>query len=786
VGVYNNKPTIFTNDQGQPDGIFIDILEEIASREGWQLSYTPDHFSTLFSQLKQGKIDLLPAVAYSQQRDTLLDFNYATVVANWAELYTSKDATISSFLELEGKKIAVKGGDIHFHSLKEMTKNFNIECRFLETDEYQTTFEMLQAGVADVAVVNRLYGEKNKLTFSVKETSVIFNPIELRFALPEGKNQEISNKLDTYINKFKSDDSSIYYKTINRWLMVEAENDGPTWLLYALYSVIAIALFFSGTAILFRRQVQNRTKELRQANRNLTDQITERKKAEQTLQRFAQVIEASSDAIALINRDHNHIFVNDAYREIAGAPDDTFENTSIIDYLGKDFFDLELREAVSRSLEGETIYLQTRPRVGHSNDFYWNLTISPYYSAGKNLKGYVMDIQDVTEQVELQNRLKNSQKMEAIGMLAGGVAHDLNNILSGLVSYPDMLLINKGPDDPMTTPLMTIKKSGERAATIVQDLLTLARRGVGNQVTTNINTIVREFLTSPEHRSITKGAAGIEYNLNLDGALSNIKGSTVHLSKILMNFYTNGVEAMAEGGVLAISTAESVLTEEYAGYEVIPPGEYATLTISDTGVGMSTGEINRVFEPFYTSKIMGRSGTGLGMAVVWGTVKDHDGYIDIKSKPGKGTTFTVYIPTTDELMAEQAKTTLQDYLGDGEKILVVDDLEEQRALTHGILSSLGYRADVAASGIEAIEKCKKKTYDLLVLDMIMPGEYDGLATYEAIKSSNPQQKAIIVSGFSETSRVKKAQELGAGTYLKKPYTVELLATAIYRELQEVL
>ncbi|BHH84794.1 response regulator [Desulforhopalus sp. 52FAK] len=782
VGVYNNKPTIFINEQGQPDGIFIDLLEEIASREGWKISYTTDHFSSLFSQLKSGEIDLLPATAYSKQRDEVIDFNYTTVVANWAELYSGQDSTISSFLELEGKKIAVKAGDIHFYTLKDMTKNFNINCRFWETDEYQTTFELLNAGVVDVAVVNRLYGEENKHTYAVKDTSVIFNPIELRFALPEGKNHVIANTIDTYISQFKNDESSIYYKTINKWLVVDTKNDGPRWLLHAFYTVIGIALFLIGTAILFRRQVKNRTAELIQVNRSLTDQISERKKAEETLQRYARVIEASSDAIALIDRDHKHIFANGAYKDIAAPPSDKLENTTIIDFLGKDFFDLELREAVNRCLTGETIYLQTRPRAGHSNDFYWNLTISPYYSANNTLEGYVMDIHDVTDQVELQNRLKNSQKMEAIGMLAGGVAHDLNNILSGLVSYPDMLLINKGPDDPMTTPLLTIKKSGERAATIVQDLLTLARRGVGNQVPTNINIIVREFLASPEHRSITKGVTGVEYILDLDSSLSNIKGSTVHLSKILMNFYTNGVEAMAEGGVLTISTKNTILTEEYAGYEVIPPGEYATITISDTGIGMSTGEINRVFEPFYTSKIMGRSGTGLGMAVVWGTVKDHDGYIDIKSKPGKGTTFTVYIPTTDELMLEQSKTTLQDYLGNGEKILVVDDLEEQRTLTHGILGSLGYQADVAASGIEAIEKSKKQTYDLLILDMIMPGEYDGLATYEAIKSSNPQQKAIIVSGFSETSRVKKAQELGAGAYLKKPYTVELLATAIYREL----
>lgn len=786
VGLYNNEPTVFIDNYGKPAGIFIDILEEIAQKEGWQLSYRPDHFTTLLKQVENGEIDILPAVAYSEKRDQVIDYNYRTVIANWAELYVSRELEINSFLELQNKIIAVKSGDIHFEALKKTLQSFNIECRFWETDEYKTTFEMLQAGVVDVAVVNRLYGEKNKLKYSARGTSVLFNPIEMRYAVPLGKNQNLSHTIDTYIKLFKADKSSIYYKTLNKWLMVETDDGNPTWLLHSLYVAIGIAVLLIAATILFRQQIRNRTSELQQANEDLLGQISERRTAEATLKKYARVIEASSDAIALFDNENKHIFTNKAYRELSDTPPQSLAGTSLIDFLGEDFFNLELKDAIAQCLSGETVHIQTRPRAGHTNEFYWNLTLTPYYSAANELEGYVMDIHDVTEQVELQNRLKNSQKMEAIGMLAGGVAHDLNNILSGLVSYPDMLLINKSPDDPMTTPLQTIKKSGERAATIVQDLLTLARRGVGNQVTTNINKIITEFLTSPEHRGICKNTSGVEYIIDLDNSLPNIKGSTVHLSKILMNFFTNGVEAMSEGGLLKISTKEVTLQKEYAGYEIIPPGNFATLTIIDTGIGMSTGEINRVFEPFYTSKIMGRSGTGLGMAVVWGTVKDHDGYIDIKSKPGQGTTFTVYIPTTDEVMPEQRQSDLQEYLGNGEKILIVDDLEEQRSLTLGILDKLGYETAAAASGIEAIEKCKKQTYDLLVLDMIMPGEYDGLSTYETIKSSYPKQKAIIVSGFSETSRVKKAQALGAGTYLKKPYTVELLAAAIYREIHDTV
>lgn len=784
VGIYNNKPTIFVDESGRPAGIFIDILEEIASKEHWEITYRSGYYNDLLNQLKDGEIDILPAVPYSKQQEKFFDFNNTTVLASWAELYTSEGSEIGSLPGLKDKIIGVKAGDIHFEALKDTLKKLNIKCRFFETDAYVTTFAMLRAKIIDIAAVNRLYGENNKLSYSVKGTSILFNPIEMRYALAKGTQQNISQAMDRYISKFKADKSSIYYRTMNKWLNVDSKTPAPSGLLLSFYAALALTLFLSATLILFRLQVRNRTTELQRANKELIDQVSERHKAEETLQMFARVIEASSDAIAIINSNNKHIFTNISYQSIVTPLKKPLEGTSIIDFLGEDFYNLELKEGVNRCLSGETLQIQTRPRPGHNNDFYWNLTLSPYYSDANKLEGYVMNIQDVTEQVELQNRLKNSQKMEAIGMLAGGVAHDLNNILSGLVSYPDMLLIDRGPEDPMTTPLQTIKKAGERAATIVQDLLTLARRGVGHQVVTNFNTIIREFLISPEHRSITKPVMGVEYIISLDSELSNIKGSTVHLSKILMNFFTNGVEAMLEGGVLTISTKAITLKEEYAGYEIIPPGQFATLTVSDTGIGMSTGEINRVFEPFYTSKVMGRSGTGLGMAVVWGTIKDHDGYINIKSKPGKGTSFTAYFPVTNEPIREQTKSPLHDFLGNKERILIVDDLEEQRVLTHSILESLNYQPETASSGLEAIEKCKNTNYALLVLDMIMPGEYDGLAAFEIIKATNPQQKAIIVSGFSETSRVKQAQAIGAGAYLKKPYTVDLLATTIYNELQD--
>jgi two-component system, cell cycle sensor histidine kinase and response regulator CckA len=413
---------------------------------------------------------------------------------------------------------------------------------------------------------------------------------------------------------------------------------------------------------------------------------------------------------------------------------------------------------------------------------YWSITLSPYYANNDEIAGYVIDIRDITGQIETQNRLENAQKMEAIGLLAGGVAHDLNNILSGLVSYPDMLLVGRAADDPMTKPLQTIKRSGERAAAIVQDLLTLARKNIGSETVVNLNDIIREFIASPEHDDIVKHVAAVKIALTLDNDLLNIRGSAVHLQKIVMNLFCNALEAMPGGGSLTLATENRYFDKEYVGYECIPTGEYALLSIEDTGVGMSSAEIKRIFEPFYTNKILGRSGTGLGMAVVWGALKDHKGFIDILSEPGKGTLFSMYFPISREALPEKKEAVLQNFMGKGEKILVVDDMEEQRILAVQILHLLGYVVDVASSGEEAVKKCRESAFDLIILDMIMPGGMDGFATYECIKAFRNVQKAIIVSGFSDSRNVQKAQEFGAGMYLKKPYTITSLAQAVSQEL----
>ena len=385
----------------------------------------------------------------------------------------------------------------------------------------------------------------------------------------------------------------------------------------------------------------------------------------------------------------------------------------------------------------------------------------------------------------LEAQLQKSQKMEAIGTLAGGVAHDLNNILSGLVSYPELLLMDLPEKSPLRQPILTIKESGRKAAAIVQDLLTLARRGVSVTEVMNLNQLIEQYIKSPENQKIFEYHCGIEVDTRLETNLFNIQGSPVHLSKTIMNLVSNAAEAMPTGGKIKITTENKYIDRSMNGYEAVEEGDYVTLRISDTGIGISQEDIDRIFEPFYTKKTMGRSGTGLGMAVVWGTVKDHNGYIDVQSELGEGSTFTLYFPATrKKLVEESLSVSAADYQGQGESILVIDDIREQREIASEMLKKLGYQVVSVSSGEEALSYLKENDADLLLLDMIMQPGMDGLDTYKEIIKYRPEQRAVIASGFSESSRVKAAQKMGAGPYIKKPYSFEKIGLAIKGELSK--
>ncbi|MEN6473089.1 MAG: PAS domain S-box protein [Syntrophaceae bacterium] len=524
--------------------------------------------------------------------------------------------------------------------------------------------------------------------------------------------------------------------------------------------------------------------------RDITEKIETQRALKESEEKFRSVVERSLVGIALIDDTLRYTYVNEEFCRIAGY--------SEAEMLGRNFtFPLTeesaqmVTERFQRRQRGEDVpsqyefFFQQKNGSRHIGEVRSAVYVD---SSGKAKTAIqVIDITDRKQTEEekrrLEERLNRAEKMEALGTLAGGVAHDLNNVLGVVIGNAELLLRGVGKADPTRPRLLNIMKGGERAAAIVLDLLTLARRGVIGRDVLNLSKVAEDFRSSPELERLLSYHASVRIITELDPELLNISGSSVHLLKTLFNLVSNACEAMPDGGLLTIKTANQYLDQPLQGYDEVREGDYVVLSVSDTGQGIAAEDLNHIFEPFYTKKVMGRSGTGLGLAVVWGTVKDHNGYINVQSEEGRGSTFILYFPVTRQAPGiAVASPSLHEYMGRGEFILVVDDVKEQRELAAEMLKGLLYRVETVTSGEEALSYLKDHTADLMILDMIMDPGMDGLETYRRVLEIRPKQKAIIVSGFSDTDRVKKAQTLGAGEYVRKPYIIEKLGLAVRKEL----
>ncbi len=526
---------------------------------------------------------------------------------------------------------------------------------------------------------------------------------------------------------------------------------------------------------------------IRDREESLQREISERKRAEDTVRENEAKSRALLDAIPdlMFRFDRQGTFLEfKGDPELLMAAPELFMGKNVADVLPADIASTMIQrlERAIRSARIQVFEYELEIK-GEGRHFESRLVAI----SNEQVVAIVRDISEQTraaaERDRLEEKLRRAQKMEAIGMLAGGVAHDLNNVLSGLVSYPQLLLMDLPKNSPMRKPMLTIQRSGEKAANIVQDLLTLARRGVPVTEVVNLNDLVRELLETPEFEKLKTYHLDVDVKLDIDARLLNTAGSPVHLSKTLMNLVSNGIEAMAGRGILTIQTQNRYVDTPVRGYDDIVPGDYVAVTVTDDGIGIASKDIGRIFEPFYTKKVMGRSGTGLGMAVVWSTVKDHRGYIDVESKVGLGTRITVYLPASRQEILKQPSTgSIETFKGRGETILVVDDMPEQLEIASKMLKKLGYRVATAAGGKEAVAYLHGHRADLVILDMIMEPGMDGLETYRRMISIRPGLKTIIASGYSETVRVRKAQTLGAGVYIKKPYLLETIGMAVRNEL----
>ncbi len=513
--------------------------------------------------------------------------------------------------------------------------------------------------------------------------------------------------------------------------------------------------------IMLEQRVIERTEELRVERDNL-----------------AHLLESMEDGCYIVNQQYDIQFANQALMRDFG----TWQGRKCYAY----FFDS--REPCSwckndQVFSGQTVHWELH---SEKSDKIYDIIETPMAGQDGSIWKLLM-FRDVTERVaserekeKITAELIKAKKMEAMGMMAGGVAHDLNNILTGIVGYPELILEKLPEDSELRKPIEAIRTSGRKAATVVADLLTIARGAAGTREPYNLNELSKEYLSSPECERLKSLYPNVIFRHQLEAAWPVALCSPIHVGKCLMNLATNAAEAIGfdVAGTVVITTLNQYVDAEASTEHDIKKGDYLILTVQDTGPGIPHTELEQIFEPFYTRKIMGRSGTGLGLTVVWNTVRDHGGKILVEIND-KGTCFQLYFPVRkEEGLVCIEEDDMEKFVGHGERILLVDDENQPLDVAREILESFGYTVDTVCSGELAVQFVKDTPVDLLVIDMLMAPGINGRQTYEEILKLYPGQKAVIASGFSESEDVQATLQQGAGGFVKKPYSMYQLGRAV--------
>jgi len=506
--------------------------------------------------------------------------------------------------------------------------------------------------------------------------------------------------------------------------------------------------------------------------------ITEQKRVEEALraseERYKSIVENSHDGIVIIDDSFHLEYANDEICRMTGYRREELVGADFRGFLDKESLQYTV-ERYRRRQAGENVPPRYEVNFIRKDGTRIHVEASvSIVSTERGEKKSIAQLLDITERKEaevekkkLEAQLLQAQKMEAVGTLAGGVAHDFNNLLQAILGYAQMLLLDKEKDSPEFTRLKQIEKSAHRASELTQQLLTFSRKVESELRPLALNNEVRQVQKILE-RTIPKM---IDIELHLQEDVWTINADSMQMEQIVLNLAVNARDAMPEGGKLVFETENVFLDREYCATHLgAKPGRYVLLSISDTGMGMEKETVEHIFEPFYTTKEVGK-GTGLGLAMVYGIVKNHGGYIMCYSEPGQGTTIKIYFPVIEaDGHLEKSYAVETELRGGDETILLVDDEESLRSMGKEILERFGYRVMTVPDGETALEtyREKKGRIDLVILDLVMPG-MGGTHCMEELLRMHPGLKVIIASGYAVNGRTKEALDAGAEGFIRKPY-----------------
>jgi two-component system cell cycle sensor histidine kinase/response regulator CckA len=728
-----------------------------------------------------------------------------SVIASIIALYFSH-SIIRPISNLEKEALSVKNDD--------MKKRFNINSRYKEIQETADSFRLMKEAIRKSQ--EKYSGIFENIQDVYYETSLDGVILEISPSIEKISPYKRENLLDMKVDQFyfsprdragltrtlledkKITDYEILLKlggdepacvSLNSVLIADEQNI-PLKIVGSMRDITARK---SAEAELYTYRehleelVQERTADLEKAGKKLKEEMNQRLQTELELgenqEKYRIILESIEEGYFETDIGGNIIFFNDATSRILGWHRSELPGMKLRQYTSHDtaqklfkiFKEVYRTGKPCKAIEFEIIRKDRKKK-------YIEMSISLVRNAAGVSHGFRGIGRDTTdrhlanyERQRLEDKLQQVQRLEAIGTLAGGIAHDFNNLLMGMLGNVEMLLISLNVTDPRYENARSIERCVRSGADLTRQLLGYARGGKYFVKPTNLNEIVR---TSSTMFGRTKKETQVicEYQ----EGIWTVEVDRNQIEQVMVNLYLNSWQAMAHRGTIQVRTENTILDKDFVKPYEVPPGRYVRVSVADTGTGMDKEIQNRVYEPFFTTKEMGK-GTGMGLASAFGILKNHNGIIHFTSTSGKGTTFFIYLPASDRPVEIDTSTEESVRVG-SETILIVDDEDQVLDACRAMLNQLGYNTILAKNGKEAVEIFQKENanIDLIILDMIMP-VMDGLTAYGHLKEINANVKILLSSGYSITDNVKEIVAKGCDEFIQKPFSLSQFSR-VTREL----